>query len=187
MRTTLTLPLDGRSFAWDGDNWFGLDDYSLPPATIAARLDALLVQRLCQEDDALTDRRELLRRARDARSRRQYRRAERIVQRLAEREPDSPLLASLLCSILRESGRASEAVALADMFPGSDCAPLLTSRAAALCDLDRWAEALQQIRQVLARGRCVEAEAVHSRIQRYAPKRVLRAAASKKTAGAGAA
>ena len=61
-------------------------------------------------------------------------------------------VAAVLCSILREGGLPDEALALADQHRSSNYPPILTSRAAALCDLGRWEEALQQIRQVLAIG-----------------------------------
>ena len=39
---------------------------------------------------------------------------------------------------------------MADRFSKDRYPPILTSRDAALCDLDRWEEVLKQIRQVLA-------------------------------------
>ena len=174
MHTPFTIQLGGRSYTWDGERWFDTDDCTIPPQTVTVRLDAVLVEKLCAEDEGITDRQELMRRAREARKQTQYKRAERIARRLFEQEPDSTAVAAILCSILRESGRASQAVALADQFAAADNPALLTSRAAALCDLDRWEEALQQIRQVLARGKSVEADAVYNRIKRYAPKNVFR-------------
>src|SRR5262249_29553355 len=67
MNLPLTVPLGGRSFTWDGERWSGTDDNTTPPQSIAARLDAVLVRLLAEEDDRITDRRELMRRAREAR------------------------------------------------------------------------------------------------------------------------
>jgi hypothetical protein len=174
MNPPITAQHNGRSYTYDGERWFGLDDYTTPPQSITIHLDAVLVQMLCEEDDRITDRKELMRRARDARKQTQYKRAERIAQRLLAQEPNSTAVAAILCSILRESGRASEAVVLADQFASEECVPIMTSRAAALCDLERWGEALQEIRQVLQLRKSAEATAVENRIKRYAPKTILK-------------
>ena len=51
---------------------------------------------------------------------------------------------------LRRCNKPAEALEVADRFSKDRYPPILTSRAAALCDLDRWEEGLKQIRQVLA-------------------------------------
>jgi hypothetical protein len=57
-------------------------------------------------------------------------------------------------------------------FAGSKYEPLLTSRAAALCDLGRWEDANRQIRRVIAISNDPEQEEAHNvlkRIQQNAP------------------
>ncbi len=60
--------------------------------------------------------------------------------------------AAMMCSILRTANQPEKALVLADKFRSSNYPALLTSRAAVLCDLNRWEEGLKQIKQVLAIG-----------------------------------
>jgi hypothetical protein len=163
------VPFQGRDYVWDGREWYGSEDYTIPPRSIAVRLDDLLAERLAGEEETLTDWNELLRRAKMARDRLQYKRAERLARRAHDLRPDDVRIASVLCSVLREACKPRESLELADRFRDSGYAPLLTSRAAALCDLGRWAEALTQIRAVLAAGKSEPAQAVYQRIRTVAP------------------
>jgi hypothetical protein len=174
------VEFQGRQYVWDGREWYGSDDCTLVPRSVCLRLDALLAERLAPEEGALTDRQELLRRARAVRDRLQYQRAERLARRALELRPTDVATASVLCSILREACKPQESLDLADRFRHSRHAPLLTSRAAALCDLGCWREALQQIRAVLAAGKSEPAQAVFNRIQKLAPHLFRKAAPRKR-------
>jgi hypothetical protein len=163
------VEFQGRSYVWDGREWYGAEDYTIPPRSVTMRLDDLLAERLVAEEETLTDWNELLRRAKRARDRLQYKRAERLARRAHSLRPKDVRIASVLCSVLREACKPQESLELADRFLDNGYAPLLTSRAAALCDLGRWAEALKQIRAVLADGKSEPAQAVYNRILTVAP------------------
>jgi hypothetical protein len=176
MEQQVTIQLGGRSYVWDGQEWSGADDHIIPPRSVILKLDDLLAERLAVEEATLTDWNELLQRAKFARGRQQYKRAERLARRARELNPGELGTVSVLCSVLREACRPQESLALADQFREWGYGPLLTSRAAALCDLDRWEEGLTQIKEVLAQGSNEAALAVFRRIKSYAPPAVRRKA-----------
>jgi tetratricopeptide (TPR) repeat protein len=127
------------------------------------------------DDAAITDLQEVLDRAKRARDAKLLPRARRLAERVLASKPHHLGAAAVLSSILRDELRPEEAIAIADRFPSSRYAPLLTSRAAALCDLGRWAEALHDIRAAFRSDRAErrqpseEALHVHARIRAGAP------------------
>jgi hypothetical protein len=164
-----TVQYQGRAYVWDGHEWYGAEDNTIPPRSVVVRLDALLDEQVAAEEQALTDAHELLQRAKVARDRLLYQRAERLARRALSLRPTEVGIASVLCSVLREACKPGESLELADRFRDTGYAPLLTSRAAALCDLGRWSEALAQIRTVLDAGKSEPARAVFNRIRKVAP------------------
>jgi tetratricopeptide (TPR) repeat protein len=170
-----TVTLDARRYVWTGARWYGATDYLTPPVKIVRQLNALIAGQLMVEDDAVANPDELLDRAKRAQEAGgQLDRALRLARRACGARPGHVGSAAVLCSILRETHRPEEALAVAERFRGSGYPPILTSRAAALCDLGRWEEAIRQIRQVLAIGMRTgtssgEALAVYSRIKAGAP------------------
>lgn len=144
------VTLDGKSYIWTGTRWYGATDYLTPPVTIVNRLNAVLAGQAKSEDDAVVDPDELLSRAKRARESGQHQRALQLARRAFDARPQHWGTLAVLSSLLREVGRPREALAIADRFRSSEYPPLLTSRAAALCDLDEWKTALEQIKQVMA-------------------------------------
>ena len=89
-----------------------------------------------------------------------------------DREPNSPGLCAVYCSILRALKRPERAIEIAESLGHVNYPPLLTSLAAAYCDVGRFPEALQKVNMVIAiaRGRGgPEILGVRSRIQKHAP------------------
>jgi hypothetical protein len=170
----VTVTYQSRSYTWDGDRWYGTNDFQSPPQAIVPHLDDLIVDHL-DADDEVSDIDELLDRAKRAQSGGQFRRAMSLAERAHTSKPGRIGAATVLCSVLRSAGRPEQALAIADRFRSSGYPPILTSRAAALCDLSRWEEALKQVRQVLAIGMRTqgrgsgEALSVHGRIKANAP------------------
>lgn len=163
--------LDGKSYTWDGKSWYGTNDYMSPPEHINQKLNAKLTPLVADEDALISDRDELVSRAQAAVEARQLERAERLARRAYDLAQSNYGTAAVLSKILRVKGRPEEALKIADQHVRSNYPPVLTSRAAALCDLGRWNDALYQIRQVLAIVRqsrkhgAEEAFAVHARIK----------------------
>ena len=162
------IELDGQSYTWDGSRWAD-SSFMIPPTGIVSRLNALIEDGLSEDDIKITDNRELISRARTARAAGQYDRAERIVRRVLTSEPSNLPALSVLCAVLRKKGLPDKAVEETEPFKNSNERALLTSRAAALCDLERWEEAKKEIGRVLAMGSSDEAFLVVNRIKRARP------------------
>ena len=164
--------LDGKVYVWTGSRWYDKSDFTTPPSAVIARLNKLIATDLETDDASITDPNELVKRAQLAREHGQLPRAIRLLKRAATARPNHIGTAAVLCSALRQDGRPAEALEATQHFAGSEYQPLLTSRAAALCDLGRWEDANRQIRRVIAisNGRAQEeALNVRKRIQQNAP------------------
>lgn len=168
----IVVQFDGRTYTWGGKGWYG-PDFARPPKSIEDKLNVLAASRMAEKDDTLVDAEELLGTAKAAHLAGQRVRALDLAKRAFVLKPEAGV-ASTLCGFLRESNKAVEALEIANRFAGSSYPPILTTRAAALCDAGQWEEALKQIRQVLAicksKGKPAgEALAVYARIKSDAP------------------
>lgn len=178
MQQLTRVTLNGQVYMFNGKNWLG-SDYMIPPSSLIPELDRLAEDQFVYEDSQINGFQELMDIAISLRDAGQFVRALKASRKAMEIQPDDAAPASVCCSILRMMRRSEEALAIADNFleSGSRYRPLLTSRAAALADLDRYDEALRQIRQVIAIGRGKggeEAMAVWSRIKAEAPELFLK-------------
>ena len=175
MSTCTTVSFDEKQYTWDGDHWYRDADFMRPPQAIERRLNELISGQVAADDAEVTDLRELVRRAQRARLLDHLDRALELARRAHNLNRGHIGAATVLCSILRELNHPAEAILVANSYRNSSYAPILTSRAAALCDLGRWEEGLCQIRQVLAISMrrkdsgSSEALAVHARIRSNAP------------------
>jgi tetratricopeptide (TPR) repeat protein len=111
----------------------------------------------------------LLIRGQTARVAKQYDRAEEIVRRILNKDPSNLAALSVLCAILREKGEPLKAIEETEPFRKSSHTALLTSRAAAFCDLERWEEAKKEIGRALAIKSSEEAFLVVKRIKKVRP------------------
>jgi tetratricopeptide (TPR) repeat protein len=166
--TKTTVLLDGATYIWTGSSWFD-SHYIKPPITIIQRLNAQLESQLADDDSKITDIYDLTHRAKIAREAKQYARAESLARRVLRLNPKSHAAAAVLCASLRACGRASQALEETDRFKHTENVPLLTSRAAALCDIGRWEEAKHTLGKALALGGGEEAFLVVKRIKRARP------------------
>ncbi|MBL8792723.1 MAG: hypothetical protein JNM56_02330 [Planctomycetia bacterium] len=175
MFSPIVLTLNGNSYSWDGNHWYGTTDYTVPSLAIINRLNASIADQVAAEDAAVTDLSELLSRAKRAQATGQLQRALRLARRAFEGNRKHLGAAAVLCGVLREIGRPTEALAIANTAGVYEYPPILTTRAAALCDLGQWNEALRQINAVIANGvkrtgrGSDQALAVRGRIKANAP------------------
>lgn len=147
-----TITLNGKDYVWDGRRWYGARDYLEPPESIICKLNMLMEPYFAAQDEAITKPQEMISLAKQTREAGQLERALRLARRAFQACPNDPGTAAVLSGILRKAQRPEEALEVGDRFRDSSYKPILTSRAAALCDLERWDEALRQIRQVFAIG-----------------------------------
>jgi len=150
MSKPITVTFEGNEYVWDGKKWFGRVTFLEPPKAIVSKLHALSANQLSVEDETITDIDELLRRANHAQKHGQIRRALKLARLINDLRPKHVEAVAMLCGILRTVNQPEKALLLADRFRYSNYSPILTSRASALCDLERWEEGLKQIRQVIA-------------------------------------
>ena len=176
MSRSITITFDGNQYIWNGKRWFDRKTYLEPPTAVSSKLNTVVASQRTARDKAVADNMdELLKKAKRAQYQGQIPKALQLARQVYNQRPQHIGTAAILCSVLRTANKSKEAVALANNFSGSDYAPILTARAAALCDLNRWDDALKQIRQVFAKrmkyrksSGSDEALAVYGRIKQNA-------------------
>ena len=169
MENNYTVELDGHSYVWNGRGWFASKTFQAPPAALASKLNEALASILANEDAKVKDFDGLLRIAQIARQASQYKRAEAATRRAIELQPSSEPAFAVLCSVLRHLGASERAVQETDHLRSPRYLPLLISRAAALCDLERWEEAKTTVGRALAIRDSPEAFEVAHRIKANRP------------------
>lgn len=150
MTDRYVVELKGKRYTWDGVAWYELTTFLRPPGAIASKLNRQLQDVLAQSDEAITGFQELLSRAKEARDAKQLKRCEHLLRRALDLKPGHGGALAILCSLLRVRGAPERALAETDAFRSLSYPALLTSRAAAYCDLEQWEEAKREIARVLA-------------------------------------
>jgi predicted Zn-dependent protease len=169
MTQNTRISYEGKDYIWTGTDWCDAETFLTPPLVIVRKLNRLLEQELRSEDTAISDTSILIRRASAARDALQYDRAEALTRRALELSPGNCAALAVLCSVLRAQGRPQQALDETEVFRQEPHPPLLTSRAAAFCDLKRWKEAKQEIGRALAIEKSEEAFNVVHRIKAERP------------------
>jgi hypothetical protein len=146
------IDMDRTPYIWDGNRWYHAKTFVTPPTVAVLKLDSLLLKALEEEDHSISDIEALLARAHQAGEALQHHRVGLIAQRILKLDPNHGGAATLLCSSLRAQNRPAQALKATQPMKDTDYAPLLVSRAAALCDLERWQEALGEITRARAVG-----------------------------------
>jgi tetratricopeptide (TPR) repeat protein len=145
-----TIKYDNRTYSWTGKRWIDIQTFTSPPAMIVDQLDAILLPILFEEDDKIFDVQQLLDRAKDAIDQKQYTRAEGLARKALHLSPYYPGALAVLCSCLRAVGKPEEALKGSESPKMVEYPPLILTRAAALCDLGRWEDAIIEVRKVFA-------------------------------------
>lgn len=174
MTEPVEVELDGQPYVWNGRRWRGAENRQVPPTHIVQSLNRLRRRASRLADEIQVDPHRLLNVAIQVRAAGDSVRAERLARRVLAIQPGNGVAAAIVSSLLRGKGSPKAALAVGNHFRASNDPPVLTSRAAALCDLRRWDEALEQICEVLAiesaqGGGSDEALAVCGRIKARAP------------------
>lgn len=145
-----TIKYDNRTYSWTGKRWIDISTFTSPPAMIVDQLDAILLPILLEEDDKISDVRQLIERAKDAKTQAQYSRAEGLARKALQLSPDHPGALAVLCSCLRSLNRPEEALKASELHKMVEYPPVILTRAAALCDLGRYEDAMIEVRKVMA-------------------------------------
>jgi len=145
-----TIKYDNRTYSWTGKRWIDIQTFTSPPAMIVDQLDAILLPILLEEDEKISDVQQLLDRAKDARDQKQYTRTESLARKILHLAPGNFGAMAILCSCLRAVGKPEEALKASESPKMVEYPPLILTRAAALCDLGRWEDAIIEVRKVFA-------------------------------------
>lgn len=168
---------DNRHYIWNGRLWYDRKTHLIPTTAISARLNAMIAcKHAAVREKKGQDVDVLMRRTRRALHQAPVSRALKLAYQVYRQRPQHIETAAILCTVLRKANKPGQAEALANNFIHTNYSPILLSRAAALCDLRRWDDALKQIRRIFAMnvkskksGSNGEALAVYSRIKQNAP------------------
>jgi hypothetical protein len=156
------VDMDGRTYVWTGRDWYDKTTNMKPPRPVLHKLESWLAEQPVGLDEKL----DLAKRARADRN---LLLAEQILRKLFDDHPHHRGVVVQLSGVLRDRGLPEEALTITAPFVNSSYAPLFTTRAAALCDLERWEDAKQEVARALAIGRDDEAFAVVGRIKKARP------------------
>jgi tetratricopeptide (TPR) repeat protein len=142
------IEYEGKRYVLTDTGWVDEDAGLEPPLRIIQILNRRLDDLVGESGGNRLNPNELIEQAKRWRDSGQLSPALRFARTALQRAPSSAGIASVLSSILREVKRPEEAIRETDRFRDIDYVPLLTSRAAAFCDLERWPDALNCMRRV---------------------------------------
>lgn len=166
---TATITYKGVQYTWTGESWYETKTFVRPCQALTRELNRELSGYLVIEDLKCNDPQQLRRMASKARDAMQYQRAEKLAQKALKLRPgDLPTL-TVLSSIYRAEGKPQKAVDITESYQFANSCALLTTRAAALCDLGRWHEAKKTISRAIAIRNSGEALNVRARIKAACP------------------
>ena len=139
------VPYESQDYIYDGRRWFNAKTHIEPPITVVRALELRIREQRGSDDAAIRDFQPLLDAAQAARNNEELSRAEDFVRRALKlipgSLPGSHGALTILCAVLRARKRPEQAVAEIEPFLVPWYEPLLTTYAAALCDLERWEDA----------------------------------------------
>jgi tetratricopeptide (TPR) repeat protein len=176
MPAKISVTLKGILYVWNGSLWYDSKTFLQPPDLIITKLNEIRDIKWRRQDalsDVLSliteDSFSLVKKASILIEKKQYARAETLARRVLGAYPGNSGALAVLCSALRHRGRPQQALDDTDRYKHKQFHELLTSRAAALCDLRRWEEAKKEIGRALAIGQSQEAFNVSNRIKSKRP------------------
>jgi hypothetical protein len=162
------INFSGILYTWNEKCWVG-PDHIKPPEIIITKLNRKLKIYLLREDQKIADTSVLAQRTKIARENSDYARAERIARRILQLEPNHQFGIAILCATLRGMGMPQRALDETDLYKFTKNPALLTSRAAAFCDLGNWEKAKKTIAMALAIAKGDQAFSVVNRIKKARP------------------
>lgn len=146
------VQFNGKGYTWDSVNWYETETHLRPPVSVISELNKSLLPLLEEEDQQTKDFHALLVSAKKARDSKQYVRAAKLARRAVKLSPSDVGASAVLSSCLRAQGNSREAIKVTERFKFALYLPLLSTRVAALCDLNRWEEAKQLVDRAVAFG-----------------------------------
>lgn len=157
--------LDGKPYHWNGQAWLD-SDYLRVPERLAHELTDRFLDELLRpdQDDWMEKAVNLRRRGTDLQNRATLRLVARACRNRLAMNPDELPTIAILSSALRHLGQSNQAEEVTRSYLDG---AILTSRAAALCDLGRWHEAEETVKLALRHGGGRHALQVRWRMQSH--------------------
>ena len=144
------LEWDDRKYFLSNGAFYDAKTFLRASTAIADQLRCIYRQRQQQVCQTVRSVALLIKYAREAKELGSLKLAEELTERALATEPRNPYAIALLSSVFRNQGQPRKAVEIINDLPETcQTAAVLTSRAAALCDLGMSAEAERIIRKVL--------------------------------------
>lgn len=154
MTDRFEVEFEGRKYFLSPQGFYDARTFLKPPEVIHQHLKAVYAGELEIAFQTERDVFQLLKHSRLAKDLGYLDLAQKITERALVAEPQNCYAIARLSSILRAKGQPRQALEVTCRIPdGDQTHPVLTSRAAALCDLHRWPEADNTIRRALGRLR----------------------------------
>jgi len=143
----VNIKLDNIEYLWNDTNWIDLRNYMIPPDIIIQKLNRELAKIDIDYTNLSFD--DLKRMASNFKDSNNFQKAQEVIDYALSKTPGDPAILSILCSLLRKKGKPGEALEKTtnSNYPNGS---LLTSRAAAMCDLERWEDAKKEVGRALA-------------------------------------
>lgn len=160
---------EGRDYIWDGHRWCDAKTYIIPPENVVQKLNFQIREHREAEDNVISEFQPLLDAAKEAHMYNELPRAENFVRRALKLRPGDRGALAVLCSILRARNSPEQAILEVEPFLVMWYEPLLTTYAAALCDLERWEEAKQVIERGVGFSTSYQMQQVIQRIKNARP------------------
>ncbi len=170
----LFFDLDGRKYMWNWKYWMDKKSFIEPPLVITSKLNKKLTEAIFNKeiDFSKLHSRELMSIASNCKDAGLYNVSHYLIESILSKSGEDAATLSVLCSLLRKMGKPEEALQRTESC-NSKNGPLLTSRAAAMCDLGLWEKAKKEISKAFAlsgdSSNKGEAFSVYSRIKSARP------------------
>lgn len=159
-----TLNYLNKKYVFKNSVWYDADTYLQPPAHIAAKLNTLIRGQHTETDQTLMNAETCIRDARQARMGHDLARAQRLFKRALELKPGDIAIITALASLYREQSQPHQALLVTEDYKNYPSIDLLSTRAAAHCDMKNFADAKRTITLAINLGRSDSALFVVRRI-----------------------
>jgi len=128
-------------YVYRDGSWFDKKSFQAPPYVTIKKLEVLLNDSMDDDISSSTDISQLSVRQHDAKQADNTKLAIRIAERILEIQPGRLRTIASLSSLYRKELNSEKALEITEPYKDSENAPIQCSRAAALCDRQKWEEA----------------------------------------------
>lgn len=156
---------DGKKYSFNGVGWHDAITFMKPPVAVISRLEESIKDELQKEDDERVNYEDCMQIGQKAKFNGDLQRAYRLFQQARKLKPESVSVVAAISSVLRDMKKPLEALEVTEPYKNGNHSAIHTTRAGALCDLDRWEEAKKEVGRSLAIEQSPEAFLVVKRIK----------------------